>query len=250
MKFLGNGLKSAAAASALSVFLVACGGSEPAATTETPAATDVETAATEAAEEVVEATEDAAADAAETVEAAAEDVTEAAEETVADATDAVEAAAEDATSMVEDAAADAAETVEAAAEDATEAAEEVVEAAAGADDRVSAEVVAEYAALTGDAGNGRRVFTQCMSCHAVQEGRNMAGPSLYGIIGREAGTIEGFRYSDANANSGIVWNEATMFAYLERPQQFIPGTFMAFPGLPRPQDRADVIAYLKEQSGQ
>ena len=78
----------------------------------------------------------------------------------------------------------------------------------------------------------------------------MAGPSLYGIIGREAGTIEGFRYSDANANSGIVWTEATMFAYLERPQQFIPGTFMAFPGLPRPQDRADVIAYLKEQSGQ
>ncbi|MEL6723760.1 MAG: cytochrome c family protein [Pseudomonadota bacterium] len=241
MKFLGNGLKSAAAASALSIFLVACGGggSEPAASTETPAATEVEAAATEVVEEVVEVAEDTAADAVETIEVAAEDVTEAAEETVADATETVE---------------DAAEVVEAAAEDVTEAAEEVVEAAAEAapelDERVSPEVAAEYAALTGDAGNGRRVFTQCMSCHAVQEGRNMAGPSLYKIIGRSAGSVEGFRYSDANAGSGIVWTEETMFAYLEQPQRFIPGTNMAFPGLRRAQDRADVIAYLEEQSGE
>ncbi|MCR9270353.1 MAG: cytochrome c family protein [Hyphomonadaceae bacterium] len=247
MKFLGNGLKSAAAASALSVFLVACGGSEPASSNDTPAPTDVEAAVTDA----TDAAEDAATDAADTVEAAAEDATEAA----SDAADTVEAAAEDATDAVDAAVEDAADAADAAVEDATETVEaaaddaaEVVEAAA--DDRVSAETIAEYAALTGNAQNGRRVFTQCMSCHAVQEGRNMAGPSLYGIVGRPAGTIEGFRYSDANANSGIVWTEPTMFAYLERPQQFIPGTIMAFPGIPRAQDRADVIAYLKEQSGQ
>ena len=78
----------------------------------------------------------------------------------------------------------------------------------------------------------------------------MAGPSLYKIIGRTAGSVEGFRYSDANASSGVVWTEETMFAYLEQPQRVIPGTIMAFPGLRREQDRADVIAYLKEQSGQ
>lgn len=239
MKFSGNGLKSAAAATALSLVLVACGGSEPASSSnEAPAATEVETAADEvvnAVEEAAETTTDAAAEATETVEAAAEEAETAAEETVEAATDAVEEAVEEAT-----------ETAEEAVEEVTEAATDAAEAVTN--DRVSAEVVAQYAALTGDAGNGRRVFTQCMSCHAVQEGRNMAGPSLYGIIGRSAGTIEGFRYSDANANSGIVWTEETMFAYLERPQAFIPGTFMAFPGLPREQDRADVIAYLKEQS--
>lgn len=236
MNFSGNGLKSAAAATALSLVLVACGGSEPApSSSEAPAATEA------AAEETVNAVEEVA----ETTTDAVEETTEAAIEEEA----VVEEVAEDATDVVEaatDAVEEAAETAEEAVEEVTEAAADAVEAVT--DDRVSAEVVAQYAALTGDAGNGRRVFTQCMSCHAVQEGRNMAGPSLYGIVGRTSGTIEGFRYSDANANSGIVWTEETMFAYLERPQAFIPGTIMAFPGIPRPQDRADVIAYLKEQS--
>lgn len=237
MNFSGNGLKSAAAATALSLVLVACGGSEPASSSsEAPAATEAAAEETvNAVEEVAETTTDAVE---ETTEAVVEDTEAVVEEAAEDATDVVEAAT--------DAVEEAAETAEEAVEDVTEAANDAVDAATN--DRVSAEVVAQYAALTGDAGNGRRVFTQCMSCHAVQEGRNMAGPSLYGIIGRTSGTIEGFRYSDANANSGIVWTEETMFAYLERPQAFIPGTFMAFPGLPRPQDRADVIAYLKEQS--
>ena len=99
--------------------------------------------------------------------------------------------------------------------------------------------------LTGNADNGKRVFTQCMACHAVVEGRNMAGPSLYGIVGRTAGQVDGFRYSDANANSGIVWTEEVMFEYLENPREYIPGTIMAFPGLRKPQDRVDVVAYLK-----
>jgi len=103
----------------------------------------------------------------------------------------------------------------------------------------------EYAALTGDAAKGKRVFVKCLACHAVQEGVNKVGPSLYGIVGREAGSIEGFNYSSANKNSGIVWEEPIMFAYLEDPQGYIPGTKMIFPGLPKAQDRADVIAYLK-----
>jgi len=103
----------------------------------------------------------------------------------------------------------------------------------------------DYASYTGDAAKGKRVFAQCMTCHAVQEGRNNVGPSLYQIVGRTAGTVEGFKYSDANKGSGIVWTEEQLFTYLENPQATIPGTIMAFPGLKNPQDRADVIAYLK-----
>lgn len=159
----------------------------------------------------------------------------------------VEAAAEEAKEV-------AAAQVEAAQEAVTEtaaAAEEAVKEAvapAGGNDKVSAEVVAAYAALTGDAAKGRRVFTKCMSCHVVAEGQNRSGPSLYGVVGREAGTIENFRYSPANADSGIVWSEETLFAYLENPRAFIPGTYMAFPGLSVAQDRADVIAYIKSES--
>ncbi len=111
-----------------------------------------------------------------------------------------------------------------------------------------AEAATGFAAFTGDAARGRRVFAQCQTCHAVQPGRNNVGPSLHGIIGRTAGSVEGFRYSPANQNSNVVWTEETMFEYLENPTRFIPGTIMAFPGLRNPQDRADVIAYLAEQS--
>jgi len=107
----------------------------------------------------------------------------------------------------------------------------------------------QVAGLTGDPEAGRRVFTRCMSCHVLEEGVNRVGPSLYGIIDREAGTIEGFRYSDANANSGVVWTEENLFEYLENPREYIPGTIMAFPGLPDPQQRADLIAYIKANGG-
>ena len=115
--------------------------------------------------------------------------------------------------------------------------------------RVSEDVIAAYAALEGDAAKGKRVFTKCMSCHAVKEGQNRVGPSLYGVVGREAGTVEGFKYSDANANSGIVWTEEILFEYLEDPRGYLPGTKMIFNGLPKEQDRADVIAYLKSIPG-
>lgn len=101
-----------------------------------------------------------------------------------------------------------------------------------------------FADLTGDAAAGETVFAQCRTCHLVEEGKNGVGPSLYGVIGREAGSVEGFNYSEANANSGITWTPEVMFEYLEAPREYMPGTRMAFPGLKKPQDRADVIAYL------
>jgi cytochrome c len=102
-----------------------------------------------------------------------------------------------------------------------------------------------YASLTGVEANGDKVFKQCMACHSIKEGENRVGPSLHGIIGRTAGQVAGFSYSTANKSSGKIWNEDTIFTYLEAPQKFIPGTKMAFVGLKNPQDRADVIAFLK-----
>lgn len=103
----------------------------------------------------------------------------------------------------------------------------------------------QVAGLTGDAAAGQRIFAQCRTCHAIEPGVNRVGPSMHGIVGRTAGTVEGYNYSTANKNSGKVWDEATLFAYLENPRAYIPGTKMAFVGLRDPQQRADVIAYMK-----
>lgn len=102
-----------------------------------------------------------------------------------------------------------------------------------------------YASLTGDAARGEKVFGQCRTCHVAEKGVNRVGPSLWGVVGRKAGSIEGFKYSPANRNSGFVWTEDQLFTYLEAPQKVLKGTYMAFAGLKKPQDRADVIAYLK-----
>lgn len=102
----------------------------------------------------------------------------------------------------------------------------------------------KLADMTGDAAKGEQVFLQCKSCHVLEEGQNRIGPSLAGIVGRAAGTVEGYDYTPANANSGITWTPEKMYQYLENPQRVIPGTKMAFAGLPQGQDRADIIAYL------
>ena len=101
----------------------------------------------------------------------------------------------------------------------------------------------------GNAANGAKVFTQCKTCHVTTAGVNRIGPSLHDIVGRKAGAVPKYAYSVANKNSGIVWTEAKLFQYLEAPRQVVPGTKMAFAGLKKPQDRADVIAYLKTQKG-
>lgn len=116
-------------------------------------------------------------------------------------------------------------------------------AAAGA--VVLAVTDAAGATLSGDATKGAAVFRQCQTCHVKEVGVNKVGPSLAGIVGRSAGTIPGFRYSEANKTSGITWSEQELYVYLENPKAKIPGTIMAFVGIKDSQKRADLIAYLK-----
>lgn len=101
------------------------------------------------------------------------------------------------------------------------------------------------AQFTANVANGAKVFAQCKACHVVEPGQNRTGPSLAGIVGRAAGTVEGYNYTPANKNSGITWTKEKLFQYLEDPKRVIPGTKMAFAGLKNGQDRADVIGYLE-----
>ena len=97
-----------------------------------------------------------------------------------------------------------------------------------------------------DVNDGRRVFqANCSICHTVQPGRNLVGPSLFGVINRHSGQVSGFRYSTANLQSGLTWDPATLDRYLAAPRKVVPGTIMTFPGLPDPEKRAAVIAYLE-----
>lgn len=104
------------------------------------------------------------------------------------------------------------------------------------------------AALSGDPAHGEVVFHKCQVCHSIKEGENHIGPSLHGVVGRTAGSIANFNYSTANKTSGIVWTQEKLFVYLKNPQATVPGTKMSFPGLPKDQDRADVISYLVQNS--
>jgi cytochrome c len=101
-------------------------------------------------------------------------------------------------------------------------------------------------AIYGDPVNGKSVFNQCATCHAIEAGENRVGPTLHGIIGRHSGAVPGFHYSAANKGSGLVWTEQELYAYLANPQKVVPGTYMTYAGLKDPQKRADVIAYLQE----
>ncbi len=102
--------------------------------------------------------------------------------------------------------------------------------------------------LSGDPDHGKQIFARCGVCHSIDEGVNRIGPSLHGVVNRAAGTIPNFNYSPANKNSGITWSQQKIFDYLNNPQAMVPGTKMTFPGLPKPQDRADLIAYLQQNS--
>ena len=98
-----------------------------------------------------------------------------------------------------------------------------------------------------DAALGEKVFVQCKACHQIGENaKNAVGPMLNGLFGRKSGTIEGYSYSPANKNSGIVWDEATFRDYIKDPKAKIPGTKMVFPGLKDPKQVEDIVAYLKQ----
>lgn len=102
----------------------------------------------------------------------------------------------------------------------------------------------------GDAEAGSRVFRSCIACHSLEPGRHMTGPSLAGIWGKPAGSAQGFeRYSEALQESGIVWGEHTLDAWLADPQALIPGNRMTFPGIDDPKARADLVAFLSQAAG-
>ena len=98
-----------------------------------------------------------------------------------------------------------------------------------------------------DVAAGKKSFVKCSPCHAIGPGaQNKIGPIQNGLDGRKSGTIPGYNYSDANKNSGIVWNEATFKEYIADPRAKIPGTKMVFLGIKNPQEAADLWAYLKQ----
>jgi len=100
-------------------------------------------------------------------------------------------------------------------------------------------------AMAQDAEAGGKVFKQqCMACHSPLAGKNMVGPSLFGVVDRPAGSIANFHYSAANKNSGITWDAATLDRYLKAPKEVVPGTIMPYAGLKNDTQRADLIGYL------
>lgn len=100
-------------------------------------------------------------------------------------------------------------------------------------------------AQAGDAAKGKSVFQRCAICHTVEKGGgNGLGPNLFGVVNRKAGSVAGFSYSAAMKSSGIVWTADKLSAYVAHPSQVVPGNRMAFAGLSRPDQVADVVTYL------
>ena len=113
---------------------------------------------------------------------------------------------------------------------------------------IPAMVLWSGSAAAGDAAAGEKVFKKCKTCHTMEAGKNKVGPSLAGIFGKPAGSVEGYKYSKAMLDSGITWDEGNLDVYLLKPKDLIQGTKMAFPGLKKEEDRANVIEYLKQGS--
>jgi cytochrome c len=112
-----------------------------------------------------------------------------------------------------------------------------------------AEKPIEFYLASADPANGANVFKKCTACHnAEQGGPNALGPNLWGVLGEPIGQGRGFAFSDALAKVGGTWNWNNLSDWLHSPKNFAPGTKMTFAGISNPQDRADVIAYLNQQS--
>ena len=109
--------------------------------------------------------------------------------------------------------------------------------------------VAAPALAEGDPANGEKVFRRCMACHMADTSTNRLGPHLGDVYGRQVGSVEGFKYSQGLVEADFVWDETTLDPWLEDPRAYISGTKMVLK-LAKPEDRADVIAYLKSLNGQ
>jgi cytochrome c len=107
--------------------------------------------------------------------------------------------------------------------------------------------ISARAAAAQDVAKGESIFHQCMICHSIGgNAQNKIGPELDGLDGRHSGTAPNYNYSDANKNSGIVWNETTFKQYIVDPRAMIPGTKMPFAGIKDPQQVNDLWAYIKQ----
>jgi cytochrome c len=105
----------------------------------------------------------------------------------------------------------------------------------------------EAAAPAGSPDAGAMVFKKCMACHQIgPNAQKGIAPVLNGVVGRPAGQYPNYSYSSANKNSGLVWDERTLAAYLRAPAKVVPGTKMIFSGLTKAREISDVIAYLKQ----
>lgn len=94
-----------------------------------------------------------------------------------------------------------------------------------------------------DVLRGEQVYARCLACHALAYDR--VGPRHCGLLGRRAGSVPGFSYSPAMKNSHLIWDAKTLDRFLAQPLQAVPGTTMTYDGVPDPQERADLIAYLR-----
>jgi cytochrome c len=100
------------------------------------------------------------------------------------------------------------------------------------------------AQASGNADKGKAVFEQCAACHSLDGSGDYDGPSLKGVVGRKAGSLEDYRYSAAMKRSDVTWDAATLDKYVTDPQAFIPGNRMAFAGIADKAERDDLIAFL------
>lgn len=111
-------------------------------------------------------------------------------------------------------------------------------------DAAAAEPAYADVSAAADAAAGEKTFGKCKSCHKI-DGTNATGPHLNGVVGRARGTVEGFSYSDGMASNNNPWTPDELYAFLKSPKAYVAGTKMGFAGLPKPEDRANVIAYLE-----
>jgi cytochrome c len=105
--------------------------------------------------------------------------------------------------------------------------------------------IAAGSAEAADAGHGKQLFQACAACHGQGGSGGTLGPTLVGVVGRKAGSLEDFRYSNAMKRSNLVWDDANLRAYVADPQAKIKGNRMPFSGVGSERDADDVVAYLK-----
>ncbi|WP_235008393.1 c-type cytochrome [Candidatus Halocynthiibacter alkanivorans] len=109
----------------------------------------------------------------------------------------------------------------------------------------------DFAALVAeaDALKGSKVFAKCKACHSLEAGKNTTGPTLFGVVGRDIGSVAGYSYSAAVEELEGLWGEEELNGFLEKPKSYLPGTKMGFGGLKKVSDRANLVAYLATIGG-